>query len=52
MTGGSLRQHLVVCSTLVRELTDGKPLVEVKLLANLMKESLARKAAAEAEKPA
>jgi len=50
--GATLDEHKKACTTLCDELTKGSPLHDVKLLANLMKHSMARKAEARAEDPA
>ena len=50
--GATLDEHKKACTTLCDELTKGSPLHDVKLLANLMKHSMARKAEARAKDPA
>ena len=49
--GASLDAHMDLCSLLCKELNSGKSVEEVKLLSNLMKAELARKAQAQAENP-
>ena len=49
--GASFDEHMGLCAMLCKELGSGKSAEEAKLLANLMKSELARKAQARAENP-